>query len=83
MGIPKAAVLPVPVCAWPITSSPARHRGIVSLCMGDGSSNPISVNAATIFLSKSKSPKSSFVLFVIVPPILIHLICLSPKKKRP
>ncbi len=27
-GIPKAAVLPVPVLAWPITSSPSSTRGM-------------------------------------------------------
>ena len=29
-GMPKAAVLPVPVCAWPITSRPSSMGGIAS-----------------------------------------------------
>ena len=27
-GMPNAAVLPVPVCAWPITSRPSSNSGI-------------------------------------------------------
>ena len=36
MGMPKAAVLPVPVCAWPITSRPARSTGMTALWMSVG-----------------------------------------------
>ena len=28
IGMPKAAVLPVPVCAWPMKSPPARNGGM-------------------------------------------------------
>ncbi len=38
MGRPKAAVLPVPVCAWPITSWPWRRCGIACSWMGLGES---------------------------------------------
>ena len=41
IGIPKAAVLPVPVWAWAMTSLPFSSSGIVSTCTGVGSSNPI------------------------------------------
>ena len=34
---PKAAVLPVPVWAWPIISCPSRATGILSACIWDGS----------------------------------------------
>ena len=36
IGMAKAAVLPVPVCAWPITSAPARARGMNPSCTGVG-----------------------------------------------
>ena len=35
-GMPKAAVLPVPVLAWPMTSWPSRASGISSAWIGDG-----------------------------------------------
>ena len=34
--MPKAAVLPVPVLAWPITSKPSRASGISAAWIGDG-----------------------------------------------
>jgi hypothetical protein len=37
-GSPKAAVLPVPVCAWPIMSWPASSSGIAFSWIGEGSS---------------------------------------------
>ena len=37
-GSPKAAVLPVPVWAWPITSWPASSSGIACSWIGVGSS---------------------------------------------
>ena len=36
MGRAKAAVLPVPVCAWPITSCPASMSGITPAWIGVG-----------------------------------------------
>ena len=36
MGMAKAAVLPVPVCAWPITSTPASARGMKPFLHGRG-----------------------------------------------
>ena len=47
-GIPKAAVLPVPVWAWPIMSLPSIATGIACACMGEASSKPISVTARRI-----------------------------------
>ena len=41
-GSPNAAVLPVPVCAWPITSCPASSSGITCSWTGVGSSKPSS-----------------------------------------
>ena len=38
IGRPKAAVLPVPVCAWPITSRPASREGIACSWIGLGDS---------------------------------------------
>ena len=35
-GIPKAAVLPVPVLAWPMTSWPSRATGMKAAWMGVG-----------------------------------------------
>ena len=35
-GIPKAAVFPVPVLAWPMTSRPSRASGIKAVWMGVG-----------------------------------------------
>ena len=35
-GRAKAAVLPVPVCAWPSTSRPANTSGIVRSWIGVG-----------------------------------------------
>ncbi len=38
IGSPKAAVLPVPVCAWPITSRPSSSGGIACSWIGEGDS---------------------------------------------
>ena len=38
MGSAKAAVLPVPVAAWPSTSRPSTRGGIAARWMGVGSS---------------------------------------------
>ena len=38
IGSPNAAVLPVPVCAWPITSLPASSSGIACSWIGLGDS---------------------------------------------
>jgi hypothetical protein len=35
-GMPKAAVLPVPVFAWPMTSLPSRASGISPAWIGEG-----------------------------------------------
>ena len=45
IGMPKDAVLPVPVCAWPMISRPSSAWGIVNSWIGVGSSNPISLIA--------------------------------------
>src|SRR5581483_1207223 len=44
-GMPKAAVLPVPVCAWPMASLPARSVGTMAAWMGEASSKPMSERA--------------------------------------
>src|SRR5690349_9842003 len=46
MGSAKAAVLPVPVAAWPTRSCPVSSAGIASLWIGVGSSYPRAVRAA-------------------------------------
>ena len=38
IGSPNAAVLPVPVCAWPITSRPSSSDGIACSWIGLGDS---------------------------------------------
>ena len=38
IGSPNAAVLPVPVCAWPITSLPSSTDGIACSWIGLGDS---------------------------------------------
>ena len=38
IGSANAAVLPVPVCAWPSTSRPASSGGIVAAWIGEGDS---------------------------------------------
>ena len=37
MGSPKAAVFPLPVCAWPITSCPLSSSGMACAWIGVGS----------------------------------------------
>ena len=58
IGRPKAAVLPVPVCAWPITSWPSSSSGIACSWIGEGSVNPSSSIAFWI-CSESPSPLKS------------------------
>ena len=48
-GTPKAAVLPVPVWASPITSRPFMACGIACFWIGVGSVIPISLSRATSF----------------------------------
>ena len=67
-GIPKEAVFPVPVCAWPITSTPLITTGIACDWIGVASSNPISLIARR---SCGYNPNSSnltvsiFILFFL------------------
>ena len=58
-GSPKAAVFPVPVCAWPIMSLPSNTTGIAWAWIGEASSKPISVIALMIRSSNCNS--SNFV----------------------
>ena len=55
-GRAKAAVLPVPVCAWPIRSRPASRRGTARAWIGVGASKP---RAAIARSSSGDSPSSS------------------------
>ena len=48
MGMQKAAVLPVPVCAWPIRSMPSRALGISPAWMGVGSRYSASSSEASM-----------------------------------
>ena len=54
-GSANAAVLPVPVCACPMTSLPCMISGIAASCIGKGCSNLFSVSA---FRTLSSSPRS-------------------------
>ncbi len=51
----KAAVLPLPVWAWPITSRSARRCSIVPAWMGVGVSHPSSSSARSSGSDSSKS----------------------------
>ena len=55
-GMPKPSVLPVPVRAWPMTSSPARASGRVSSWIANVRSMPASPSARTI---SSRTPSSA------------------------
>jgi hypothetical protein len=55
MGIPKAAVLPVPVWATPMMSLPFRRGGMAIFCIWVGSSNPMSDSECN---TSSESPNS-------------------------
>src|SRR3712207_7770742 len=72
MGRPKAAVLPVPVCACPTTSLPCKIRGIAVSCMGNGSLNPFSASA---FVNCALKPNSSkvFVIFHFTLYIFVYI----------
>jgi hypothetical protein len=48
IGNEKAAVLPVPVCACPTTSTPFKIRGMDVSCIGKGISYPFSLSAFRI-----------------------------------
>ena len=54
-GMPKAAVFPVPVWAWPIMSSPSAWTGIDWAWIGDAASKPMSVTARRMRSSKFNS----------------------------
>ena len=53
----KAAVFPVPVRAWPKTSSPVSARGIMPACTGVGSAYPARASAASIVSERPRLPK--------------------------
>ena len=61
MGSPKAAVLPVPVWARPMTSRPSRQAGMVAAWIGRGLANPAAARPRTSLESRSKrsNPLSS------------------------
>ena len=56
-GTPKPRVLPVPVRAWPMTSSPARASGRVSSWMAKVRSMPTFCSAPTMAGSTPSSAK--------------------------
>ena len=64
IGIPNAAVLPVPVCAWPIMSFPSIWTGIAWAWIGDAASKPISVTARKIRGSKFKSSNLTVSIYI-------------------
>src|SRR5699024_5430314 len=55
-GSPNAAVLPVPVCATPITSRPSSNEGIACSWIGEGEVNP---SASTALRSASGRARAS------------------------
>ena len=57
IGIQKAAVLPVPVCAEPRISNPFRATGIAFCCIGVGMEKSILSNALLKFLERPKLSK--------------------------
>ena len=54
----KAAVLPVPVWAWPIKSTPARARGISPAWIGVGSRYSASSSAASMTCDRPMAAKA-------------------------
>ena len=60
IGSPNAAVLPVPVCACPTISLPAKITGIACSCIGLGSLKPASSIAFCNCSLKSNSLKVIF-----------------------
>jgi hypothetical protein len=63
-GIPKAAVLPVPVAACPMTFfSPSSNRGITLSWIGDGVTNHFFVSASNVFCEIPRS-LNSIIFFV-------------------
>ena len=67
IGIPKAAVLPVPVWACPITSTPDKTTGIAWLWIGVASSNPMS--AIPLKICGFKSNSSNLIVFILFLPV--------------
>ena len=57
MGMPKAAVLPVPVCACPIRSRPARNGPMARAWTSVGATKPIFSMARAMVGGSSISPK--------------------------
>src|SRR5256714_5013528 len=57
MGIAKAAVLPVPVCAWAKRSRPACRTGMARVCTGVGAMKPSSSIAREMSGWIASSPK--------------------------
>ena len=56
IGMPKAAVLPVPVWAWPMRSSPRRRGGMARACTSVGVTKPICSMARAMVAGTSISP---------------------------
>jgi hypothetical protein len=65
MGIPNARVLPVPVRACPMRSTPARARGRHRVWMGKGCSIPIRASEVSVdgMAPRSAKLRSTVVLF--------------------
>src|SRR5438105_3416276 len=59
MGSANAAVLPVPVAAWPRRSRPSMSGRIVCSWIGVGSSYPSAMSAATILASRPSAVNRS------------------------
>src|SRR3954464_8720687 len=57
IGSANAAVLPVPVAAWPSRSRPSSSSGIVSRCTGVGSSYPSAAVEATMAFERPSAAK--------------------------
>ena len=57
IGSPKAAVLPVPVWAWPITSRPSSSAGIACSWIGVGSRSPDGSSASSVGSERPSSAK--------------------------
>src|SRR5829696_1020486 len=57
IGMPKASVLPVPVRAWPMRSTPASASGRQSVWMGKGCSIPTRASEVNVVGVAPRSPK--------------------------
>src|SRR5687768_5951143 len=73
IGNPKAAVFPLPVWAWPITSRPSSSGGMPCTWIGLGDSYPTSRRAAISGSDRPRSEKDGIAPAYVLSPAQDHL----------